>query len=75
MYNLKEVLTVLRMNITTEALKFMAEKQFDVRMDPNFKMQFKRAFHRPVFCLNDKSIWNFHLLNTLETPFHKKYLL
>ena len=43
-YKLKEVLTVLKMIIMTEASKLMSEDQFDVRKGPNLKMQFKQAF-------------------------------
>ena len=43
MYKLREVFTVLKMNITTEASKFISEDQFDVRKCPNLKMQLKRA--------------------------------
>ena len=43
-YKLREILTVLKMNITTEASKLMYEDQFDVRKGPNLKMQFKHAF-------------------------------
>ena len=49
MYNLREVFTVFKMCITTEASKFMSIEQFGVRKGPNLKMQFKRAFKRPVF--------------------------
>ena len=41
MYKLREF---LKMNVTTEASKFMSEDQFDVRKGPNLKMQFKHAF-------------------------------
>ena len=44
MYKLSEVFTNLKMNITTEASKFMCEDKVDVRKGPNLKMQFKRAF-------------------------------
>ena len=36
MYSL--VFTVLKMSITTEASKFMSKEQFDVRKDPNLKI-------------------------------------
>ena len=49
MYILIEALNVLRMNITTEASKVLPQDQFDVSQGPNSKMQFKRAFQRPVF--------------------------
>ena len=49
----------------------MSEDQFDFGKCSNLKMQFKRAFSRSVFCRNDKSVGNFHLLNILKTPFHK----
>ena len=48
MYKLREVFTVLRMNIMTEASKFMSEDQFDVKKGPNLKMQFKHAFQMHV---------------------------
>ena len=41
MYNLREVFTILKRSITTEALKCMSKEQFDVRKGPNLKMQFK----------------------------------
>ena len=44
MYKLREVFTVRKMNIMTEASKLMSEDQFDVRKDPNLKMLFKHAF-------------------------------
>ena len=44
MYKLREVFTVLKMDIMTEASKLMSEDQFDVRKGPNLKMQFKHAF-------------------------------
>ena len=44
MDNLREVFSVLKMNITTKASKFMSEDQFDVRKGQNLKMQFQRAF-------------------------------
>ena len=43
-YKLREVLTVLKMNIMKEDSKLMSEDQFDVRKGPNLKMQFKHAF-------------------------------
>ena len=49
MYKLREVFTVHIMNITTKALKFMSEDQFDVDKGPNMKIQFKRAFQMPIF--------------------------
>ena len=49
MYNLGEAFIVLKMSIMTEASKVMSKEQFDVRKGPNLKMQFKRAFLRPVF--------------------------
>ena len=49
MYKLREVFTVLKMNIDTKASKFISEDQFDVRKGPNLKMQFKRAFQMPIF--------------------------
>ena len=56
MYNLRDVFTVLKKSITTEASKFMSKEQSDVRKGPNLKMQFKRAFKRPVSRRNYKSI-------------------
>ena len=50
MYKLREVFTVLKMNVMTEAVKVMSQDQFDVSKGPNLKMQFKRAFQRPIFC-------------------------
>ena len=44
MYNLREVCTVFKMNITIEASKFMSDNQFNVRKGPHLKFQFKRAF-------------------------------
>ena len=44
MFKLREVLSILKMNIMTEASKLMSEDQFDVRKGPNLKMQFKHAF-------------------------------
>ena len=44
MYKLREVFTVLKMNIMTEASKLMSEDQFDFRKGPNLKMQFKHEF-------------------------------
>ena len=49
MYNLREVFSVLKMSITTEASKFMSKEQFDVLKGPNLKMQFKRVFKGPYF--------------------------
>ena len=40
MYILREVFTVIKMNIMTEALKLMYEDEFDVRKSLNLKMQF-----------------------------------
>ena len=50
MYKLREVFTVLKMNVMTEAVKVMSQDQFDVSKGPNLKMQFKCAFQRPVVC-------------------------
>ena len=47
--NIREVVNVLKMSITTEASKFMSKEQFAVRKGPNLKMQFKFAFLGPVF--------------------------
>ena len=44
MFKLREVFTVLKMNIMTEASKLMSNDQFDVRKGPNLKMQFKHVF-------------------------------
>ena len=44
MYKLREVFTVLKLNIMTEASKIMSEDQFDVRNGPDLLMQFQRAF-------------------------------
>ena len=44
MYDLREVVTALKMNIMTEASKLMSEDQFGVRKGLNLKMQFKHAF-------------------------------
>ena len=44
LYKLREVFSNLKMNITTEASKFISVDQFDVGKGPNLKMQFKRAY-------------------------------
>ena len=44
MYDLREVSTVCKMNITIEVSKFLSEDQFDARKDQNLKLQFKHAF-------------------------------
>ena len=44
LYKLREVFTVFKMNVMTEASKLMFENQFDVRKGPHLKMQFKHAF-------------------------------
>ena len=49
MYKLREILTVLQMNIITEALNLMSEDPFDGRKGRNLKMQSKRAFQMTVF--------------------------
>ena len=50
MRKLREVFTVIKMNIKTEASKVMPKDQFDISKDPNLKMQFKHAFQSSVFC-------------------------
>ena len=49
MYKLKEAFTTLKMNIMTEALKFMSEDQFDNRKGLNLKMQLNIHFKGPYF--------------------------
>ena len=49
MYKLREVFTVHKMTIMTDASKFMSEDQFDVGKGPNLLVQLKRAFQRSVF--------------------------
>ena len=44
MCKLREVFTVLKMNITIEAIQSMSKGQLYTMKGPNMKVQFKRAY-------------------------------